>query len=159
MPYAAFDDVIKRYNPITTMIGSGSTDVATVDVSSIYIADAEGIINAYLGAKYAVPLQIEPMVTMLASDISIYKMLEDRASRVPEIAEKRYTRALDLLAMLRDGKMTLSSSQTQISSGDWEAFATTMDYHPVFSPVLNEIDQRADLDQIQAERSERESDI
>lgn len=159
--YATFDDVIKRYNPLTTMIGSGETEVSTVDISSIYVADAEGLVNAYLGAKYSTPLNMpEPLITRLAADIAIYKVLEDRASRVPEIAANRYTDACSILGMLRDGKMVLTNSQTDITSGgDWEAFGTTAEYHPVFSPVLRDVDQRADRDQITADRDERSDDF
>lgn len=156
--YASFADVIKRYNPLTTMIGSGDTEVTTADISSIYIADAMGIVNAYLGAKYTVPLAVEPLITALTADLAIYKVLEDRASRVPDIAEKRYTNATSILGMLRDGKMVLSSSQTIIASGDWEAFSSTASYHPVFSSVLDPVDQKADRNQITADRDERIND-
>ncbi len=157
--YASIDDVIKRYNPLLTMIGSADNDVSSADVSSIYIADASGIVNAYLGAKYVTPLAVEPLITALTSDIAIYKMLEDRTSRVPEIAEKRYTNATSILGMLRDGKMVLGNSQTVVTSGDWEAFSSTASYHPVFSSVLDPIDQRADHNQVDADRAERISDI
>lgn len=156
--YATYDDVIKRYNPLVTMIGTVAPDVTSIDIASIYIADAEGLINAYLGAKYSVPLSVEPLITRLASDLAIYKVLEDRTSRVPEIAANRYTDACSILGMLRDGKMVLSSSQTIVESGDWEAFSSTASFHPVFSPVLRDVDQRADHNQIDEDRNERISD-
>lgn len=134
MSYATFSDVLGRYNPLVTMIGTTAPDVTTADIASLYIADAEGLIDAYLGAKYVTPLATEPLITRLAADLAIYKLLEDRASRVPEIAEKRYTDACSILGMLRDGKMVLTSaSQSIITSGDWEAFSATSDFHPVFS--------------------------
>lgn len=159
MGYATYSDVLGRYNPLVTMIGTTAPDVTTQDIASLYIADAEGLINAYLGAKYVTPLAVEPLITRLACDLAIYKVLEDRASRVPEIADKRYTDACSILGMLRDGKMVLTSaSQSIITSGDWEAFGTTQDYHPVFSPVLRDVDQRADSDQIDADKADRLSD-
>lgn len=160
MAYASYDDVIKRYNPLTTMVGTAAPAVTSIDIASIYISDAEGLINAFLGAKYAVPLNMpEPLITRIAADIAIYKVLEDRASRVPEIANNRYTDAQSLLGMLRDGKMVLSNSQTQVSTGDWEAFSSTASYHPVFSPVLRAEDQAVDRNQVCADRDERLSDV
>ena len=158
MPYATAADVLSRYNPLYTMIGTAAPDVTTVDIASIYIADAEGFMNAYIRGRYQAPLQAEPLITQLASDLAVYKILEDRASRVPEIAEKRYTNATSILGMLRDGKMILSSSQTIISSGDWEAFSSTASYHPVFSPVLDPIDQKVDKSYVTAERDLRIND-
>jgi hypothetical protein len=34
------------------MIGAGSLQVSTVDISSVYIADAQSIINGYLARRY-----------------------------------------------------------------------------------------------------------
>jgi phage gp36-like protein len=158
-PYATYDDVVKRYNPLLTMVGTGSTEVSCADIASIYISDAEGLINAYIGAKYQTPVIVEPLITRLAADLAIYKVLEDRASRVPEIASKRYTDACSILAMLRDGKMVLSGSQTIVATGDWEAYSSTSSYHPVFSPVLRDVDQRADSHQIDDDRNERVGDV
>ena len=155
MAYATFDDVISRYRPIQTMIGTGTNDVTTVDVTSIYVAGAEGIVNAYLGAKYAVPLQTEPIITKITADIAIHDMLADRASRVPEIAGVRYTNATSLLGMLRDGEMVLTSSQTLITSGDQEAYSSTSSYHPTFSPVLDPLDQQVDDAWVDADKTER----
>jgi phage gp36-like protein len=156
--YATYDDVIKRYNPLTTMVGTGATDVTCADIASIYIADAMSIVDAYLGARYVTPLAVEPILTSLAADIAIYKVLEDRASRVPDIAEKRYTNATSILGMLRDGKMVLSAAQSVITTGDEEAFSSTASYHPVFSPVLDPVDQKADHHQIDDDRTERIND-
>jgi phage gp36-like protein len=158
--YAGYNDVIRRYQPLLTMIGSAAPDVSTTDIASIYIADAEGLINAYLGAKYVLPLAMpEPLITRIAADIAIYKVIEDRAPRVPEMAANRYTDAQSLLSMLRDGKMVLSNSQTFVADGgDNEAFSSTGSYHPVFSPVLRAEDQAAPSDYIDAERGERTND-
>ena len=51
MAYATIDDVFSRYAPINTMVGTGANDVTSVEVSSIFIADAESFMNAYLGRQ------------------------------------------------------------------------------------------------------------
>lgn len=138
MSYAVCDDVLRRYNPIKTMLGVATTDINTVDISSVYIADAESIVNAYLGLRYLMPLNSEPILTSLTSDLAIYKILEDRAPRIPDFIQKRYTDATSILAMLRDGKMVLTvSSQTVNSGGDQEVWSNVLDNPngPVFTPV------------------------
>lgn len=138
MALATFNDVLRRYTPLTTMIGSADLDVSTNDISSIYIADAEGIIGAYLGSKYTVPLTSEPILTSLTSDIAIFKCLEDRAPRIPDFLQKRYDNAIATLESLRDGKMVLTASgNIIIEGGDQEAWSNVLSGSdgPVFKPV------------------------
>lgn len=135
MAYATTDDVFKRYPPISTMVGTQAFEVTTVDVASIYIQDAESYINAYLAPRYMIPLGTEPLITQLAADIALYRLIEDRAPRVPDIAVKRWTNAASLLEMLRDGKMWLLSSSTQVTSGgDQDAWSSSQDTPPIFMP-------------------------
>lgn len=158
MAYATIDNVFTRYPPISAMVGTGSGEVTSAQVSSAYIFDAEGFVNAYLGAKYAVPLQSEPILTSLTSDLAIYKVLEDKVPRIPEFMQRRYENAIKTLEALRDGKMILTGSQTLITSGNEEAYSTTQEYHPVFSPVLGELNTGPDADQVEAERDLRIGD-
>jgi phage gp36-like protein len=134
MSYATFSDVLKRYNPLNTMIGSGTQDVSTTDISSIYIADAESLINAFLARTYIVPVTTEPLITQIACDIAIYKVLEDRAPRIPDFAATRYTNVMSLLMMLAQNKIVLTASGTAANSGgDEEAWSNNLDTPPVFS--------------------------
>lgn len=139
MPYATCDDVLRRYSPMKTMIGVGTLDVSTVDIASVYIADGESIVNGYLAKRYIIPLTVEPLVTDLTADIAIYRVLSDKAARVPDFMEKRYTNATSILAMLRDGEMVLTvSSQTVNSGGDQEAWSNVLDSDfvgTVFKPI------------------------
>lgn len=156
MAYATIDDIFKRYPPIQTMVGSGINEVASADVASIYISDAEGIINSFLGGRYTVPVQPEPVITWLTSEITIYNMVRDKQPRIPEFMQSRYDRAMEAIAALRDGKMTLTASGTVvINGGDQEAWSSTGSFTPVFSPVLHELDQRADPDWIDFDRDLR----
>jgi phage gp36-like protein len=161
MPYASLTDILTRYPPITTMIGSSEQDVTSAQVTSVYLADAESFVNGYVGAKYATPLAAEPMITMLTCDLAIFKMVEDKAPRTPELAEKRYERAIDTLEKLRDGKMVLSPSQTILvgAGGDNYAWSSVSSFHPVFSPVLSELDQKVDCDFVTSERGNRSDDV
>lgn len=160
MTYATYTDVFPRFPAIKTMVGTGVSDVATLDVSSIYCADAEGIVDAYLAARYVTPLTAtSPLITHLTCDIAIYNLGVDRLPRIPEWMQNRYERALKTLEMLRDGDMLLNpASFTQVSTGDNEAWSSTGSYHNIFSPVLGELDQRVDKDYVADEKEARTDD-
>lgn len=138
MPYASSDDVFLRYPPIENIVGSGDMLVTTVSINSVYIADAEGYVNAFLRARYVTPLSPEPIITQVTTDIAIYRMIEDHAPRIPDMAEKRMIAANSLLYLLRDGTMLLDpASQTLVTTGgDQEVWSTNLEQAgPVFSPT------------------------
>ena len=159
MAYAISDDIFSRYKPIKTMVGASSFEVTSLDVTSIFVFDAEGLVDAYLGVKYSVPVSPVPaLITKITSDLAIFAMLSDKHTNVPDIMTARYDRSIELLEMLRDGKLTLGSSVSIATGGDDEAFSTTSDFHPVFSPVLDELDQAVDIDRVREENDIRSAD-
>lgn len=138
MPYASFQDVFLRYPPIESVVGSGDMLVNTTDVASVYIADAEGYVNAYLRARYVTPLAREPVVTQVTVDIAVYRLIEDHAPRVPDMAEKRMIAANSMLYMLREGVMLLDpASQVLVTTGgDQEVWSTNLEQAgPVFTAI------------------------
>ncbi len=159
MSYATIADVLGRYAPLKTLVGSEDTQVSSIGVSSLFIADAEAMVNAYVSRRYEVPLNpVNPLITQIASDLSIFNMLVEKLPGTPDFFQPRYDRAIKNLEMLRDGEMNLSS-QTLVTSGDQEAFSTTQNFHPVFSPVLDPIDQRVDKDQVDSDKDDRIGDL
>jgi len=159
MAYATITDVFARYKPIGSMVGAGSLDVSSDDVSSIFISDAEGFMNAFLATRYVVPVTTEPLITMIASDLAISNMMFEKLGAIPDFIQGRYDRANKYLDNLREGTMLLvASGTTQITSGDSEAWSTVGSYHPVFSPVLDPLDQSVDTDYVEAEKDVREGD-
>jgi phage gp36-like protein len=160
MAYATISDIFGRYPPINTMVGTLANEVSSVNISSMYIADAESTVNAYLGSRYTLPLVPEPIITKITTDLAIYDMCVDRLPRVPEWMQGRYDRAIATLEKLRDGSMILNpASNTFVSTGDNFAFSTTQSYHPVFSPVLHELDQQEDYDFVRGEINTRSADV
>lgn len=158
MAYATINDVFARF-PIDSLVGSGGNNVTSIEISSVYISDAEGVVNAFLAKKYVIPVTAEPIVTHITADLAIFNMLAERTGRVPQVMQARYDRAMKYLEALRDGEMILNpSSQTANNSGDEFAWSTTMDYHPTFSPVLDELDQAVDSDWVTADKDERSAD-
>lgn len=159
MAYATIGDIFSRYAPIYTMVGTGRSDVTSLEVSSIFIADAESFVNAHLGRRYTVPVAVEPIVTMITADIAISNMMFEKLGELPNFMQPRYERAMMMLEKLSDGSLVLTSSSTSIvTTGDNFAWSTNIDYHSIFSPVLDELDQAADLDQIRADKDERVND-
>lgn len=159
MAYATIGDVFSRYAPIHTMVGTGANDVTSVEVSSIFIYDAESFVNAHLAKRYQIPVASEPIVTMITADLAIANMMFEKLGEIPNFIQPRYDRALMMLDKLANGDLLLTSNSTSIvTTGDNFAWSTNINYHSIFSPVLDELDQAADKDQITADKDERVND-
>jgi len=160
MAYATIDDIFARYAPINTMVGTGTNDVASLEVSSIFIADAEGFMDVYLAKRYQTPVQVEPVVTMICCDLAISNMMFEKLGELPNFIQPRYDRAMRMLEQLSTGDIILTSSGTTVvSTGDNFAFSTTQEWHSIFSPVLGELEQAVDYDWVKNDRDERADDL
>lgn len=159
MAYATIDDIFGRYRPIRTMVGASSFEVTSVEVASLFVNDAESFVDAFLGVRWVTPIvPVSGLITQITSDLAIFNMLAEKHIAVPDVMQARYDRALELLKMLRDGQMTLGSSVSLAAGGDEEAFSTNQEWHSVFSPVLDELDQAVDQGQVDAEIDDRVGD-
>jgi phage gp36-like protein len=159
MAYATIGDIFARYAPIHTMVGTGTQDVTSLEVSSIFIADAESFMNTFLAKRYSTPVATEPVITMIAADLAISNMMFEKLGELPNFIQPRYDRAMMMLEKLANGDLILTSNSTSIvTTGDNFAWSTTINYHNIFSPVLDELDQAADKDQIDADKDERVGD-
>lgn len=160
MAYATIQDVFSRYAPIHTMVSSSDNDVTSVEVSSIFISDAESFMNTFLAKRYVVPVATEPVITMIATDLSISNMLFEKLGEIPGFIQPRYDRAMMLLDKLAAGDLILTSSgQVVVTSGDNFAWSTTGSFHSIFSPVLDALDQSVDQDWIDQDKANRVGDI
>lgn len=159
MSYATIDDVLKRYKPIQTLVGSEDLQVNSEDVSSIFIRDAESIVDAYIGRRYTVPLSVVPaFITQVTADLAIFNILVEHQPKFPDFFKDRYDRAMSMLTSIMSGDMIINSA-TAVTTGDNEAWSTTEGYHSVFSPVINPDEQTVDKDRVDADLSERVGDI
>jgi phage gp36-like protein len=160
MTYATLSDLVTRYRPITTMVGSGDYDVTSDDVSSVFISGANAFIDARLAVRYVVPLvSNNPLITRISCDLATHEMLAEKMPSVPDFMETRYNRALQMLDMLVEGKLLLNSETLVGTAGDSFAWSSTLGQHAIFSPVVNELDQSPDRDRVNADKSERIGDI
>ena len=159
MAYATIGDIFARYAPIYTMVGTGQNDVTSLEVASIFIADAESFVNVHLAKRYEIPVAVEPVITMITADIAISNMMFEKLGELPNFIQPRYDRSMMMLEKLASGDLILTSNSTTIvTTGDNFAWSTNMDYHSIFSPVLDELEQAADIDQINADKDERAND-
>ena len=155
-PYATLDDVFVRYRPNRTMVGSGDYDVSSSEVASVYVAQAQAYADAWLANRYEVPLSVvSPLITMVTADLAIFHMLAEKMPSVPDFMVERKKRADEILKMLVDGKMVIASASVVTSAGDSYAWSPTMGQHPIFSPVLGELEQTADTDRVNTDRDDR----
>lgn len=159
MAYAVIGDIFARYAPIHTMVGTGTQDVTSLEVSSIFIADAESFMNTFLAKRYQTPVATEPVITMICADLAISNMMFEKLGELPGFIQPRYDRAMMMLEKLSTGDLILTSNSTSIvTTGDNFAWSTTINYHNIFSPVLDELDQAADRTQIEDDKDERVDD-
>ena len=160
MSYASIDDVFTRYPRIASMVGSGTNDVTSAEITSSYLMDADAYIDAYLGTKWTVPFSPAPtLVRWMAADIAICNMIFEHQKKAPQVITDRWDRVNSKLEKLRDGEMTLvGSGAVAVTSGDQEVWSTTQAYHPTFSPVLDPLDQRVDRDRVVDDRADRSGD-
>jgi len=140
MSYTSCDQVLRSYVPLTTMIGTGTTDIQTGDIASLWIAGAEALINGYIASKWVVPVTMpEPLITRLCNDITVYDILKDKQPRIPEFMQRRYDNAIAILEKLRDGDMVLTGSNVVVSSGGdnfaWSNVLSNPQTGPVFAPA------------------------
>lgn len=107
MSYFARQDYVDRHGEqellqLTDRDGDGIEDSGVLDKAA---ADADAEINAYLGARYALPLASTPeLLKRIARDLVRYFLFDQRA---PEEVRLRYQRAIKLLESIRNGDTSL----------------------------------------------------
>lgn len=100
----------------------GGIDAAVVAVA---LADADGIIDSHLGARYAVPLAapLPADIVRVACDIARYQLHDLSPS---EAVREHYRDALRWLRDLADGKLPLIGDGGAIVSPKSSAFGPTV---------------------------------
>lgn len=161
MAYADLNDVLISFKDLKTIIGTGSSQVTSNEVSSVFIARQESFIDGYLGVKYSVPLSspVPYLITQLASDLTVFQILAEKSGNIPEWMDKRYDRCIKILEQLRDGQMVLPGASAVSSQGDNYAWSPGMGHHGIFSPVIGELEQQPDLDRARADVDERQAEL
>lgn len=116
MPYCTLKDLIKRFgeSEINDLLDRDSDGLHESETLDMTIADADGLIDGFLGVRYKVP--IHPVrspkafksVCLISCDISRYLLWDDNT---PTGVQERYDRAIKLLEMYRDNEIVLPDAQ------------------------------------------------
>lgn len=155
MPYTDLATVLAAFPPALSAIGVGSYSVTTTQINSVYIYFADAQVDAYISNRYVVPVTPgSPILQKLSTDLVVYELFRDRGLRVPDFMNDRYQNAIAMLEMIAKGKMKIPGA-TEVETGDNFAMSTAQGYHSIFSPVLEDIDQRVDPDLVERERERR----
>lgn len=114
MAYASQIDLEKRGLTQTDLQQLADDDELTLtpeDIVTAAIADADALIDGYLGKRYTVPFDPVPaLITKLSADLAAYNLYSHRPQvETPRPVEDRYRDALGMIKMLVSGEMTLDS--------------------------------------------------
>jgi phage gp36-like protein len=114
--YATVADLVRRYGEaeiqqLTDRLDppAGAIDSAVAERA---LADADAEIDAYLAARYAVPMSPAPAVVgRLACDIARFRLWEDRAS---DEVRRRYEDARRMLEAIAAGRVSFAAEQSAV---------------------------------------------
>lgn len=114
MAYAAIADMQKRIAGHLLEQLAPAVAPATLDNDRINtaIADADALIDGYLGSRYAVPFTtVPPLIKKLSVDIAIYYLHQGyQELKMPEGVKERYDDAIRSLEELKSGEILLAGS-------------------------------------------------
>jgi phage gp36-like protein len=126
MSYATQQDLVDRFGGREISGLSGGTDGSTIIATPVAraLADADSEIDAYLAARYALPLSPVPAVVLrLAADIARYRLWDVKAS---EQVKARYEDAVRLLKLMASGDTVLpNAAAIPAAAGSVTVSATT----------------------------------
>lgn len=162
---ASYSSVALVYTKLPD-IGSITT-LTSASIAQV-IGEAEAEINAEIAQKYNLPMTSEvPILTTLATDIAIYRLLAQRVFAADRLAlspwPDRYKEALTKLDRLAAGELNLVTSSGDVITGRSdlaEVWSTTMTYLPTMhegaapdmvqdEDKLDDIDDARDLGGVQ----------
>lgn len=118
------DDIKKMLPEAELLRLTDDEDLGAIDPIRVEeaIAQADAEIDAYVGARYSVPLASAPEFLRKASvDLAIYNLYSRTALALPEVRRDRYANTARLLEGIASGKVTLGMpsppAPTEIASG------------------------------------------
>src|SRR5438128_5844864 len=114
MPYATITDMQARY-PNRDLVQLTNEDPAVITVNatflSTFLSDASDEIDAYLEARFALPLTYPPAIlTRLCCEIAMYHLNTLRPIHDLADAKDKYEKAIAFLQEVSNGQRTLGLS-------------------------------------------------
>jgi len=116
--YSSQSDLEKRIDPqlLCALTDDDADGLADEPVIAAAIADADGLIDTYLRARYTVPFDPVPdTVRSISAAVAIYFLLTRRHEIVPVEHLKRHEAAVQLLDHLARGAIALGAGQPSAS--------------------------------------------
>jgi phage gp36-like protein len=131
MTYANVADMAARYpNRDLVQLTNEDPAVQTVNttVLATFLGDASDEIDAYLEARFALPLSNPPAIlTRLCCEIAMYHLNALRPIHDLEDAKDKYEKAIKFLGEVRDGRLTLGLSADNQEPADPSGPAVVVD--------------------------------
>lgn len=112
MSYATLTDIRKWLDEdvLIQLTDDGDAGVMDTEVIAAALADANAVVDGYLGARHALPLASPPAIlAKLEADIAIV-MLYNRRNGPPEHWQRQHDNAIAFLQKVNEGKITLGPS-------------------------------------------------
>jgi len=139
MAYATKDEIAADFKDITF---STTTNVKAADVDG-FIAEADALINSYVGMKYTVPVTAGEGLSLLK--LLCRSLVSSRIKKIMEVKQEKSTNAnqnvqgmlmsvSDIMKILKDistGAITLAGASSLISGGGFSSFNYDEDVEPV----------------------------
>lgn len=110
MAYCTRDNLVQRFGlrEINDLLDRDNNSVDDTQTLTQTIADADSLIDSYVGSKYQTPLSPVPqIITYIACDITRFMLWDDNA---PEEVRARYNDAIARLKDIAKGMMKLPST-------------------------------------------------
>ena len=138
MSYAARQDLIVRFGEkeLLGAAGTGAADARVIDETKIAeaLADADRIIDGYVGRRYATPVDpVPPLLTTLACDLARFRLRNrnEGNGNVSDIVRDRHKDAIKILEGIASGAQTLPGART--AGGKTSSRVSGRAAHPVFA--------------------------
>ncbi len=116
MTYAVKQDLVDRFGELelVQLTDRTNTPPTTVDDTVVgrALADADGVIDGYIGKQYTLPLSVvPPVLTKIAADLSRY-FLHGEAADKDSIVSRNYAAAIAWLRDVSKGLIAIDDGGT-----------------------------------------------
>lgn len=111
MPYCTQQDLVTRYgeDELIQLTDKQHTGQLDTDVISSAIADADSLIDSYLGSRYSLPINPVPRSLLrIACEITRFYLYEDLST---DEVKDRYEKAVMSLKAISKGEMSIGVSE------------------------------------------------
>jgi phage gp36-like protein len=129
MPYSTVEDLRKLLpeEVLIQLTDDEALEAVNTGRAQEAIQQADAVIDAYLGARYQVPLAepVPELIKKLSVDMAIYHLYSRRTEEMPELRRQRYRDALKTLKDISQGLISLGAQEPNPSREDGPQVSTS----------------------------------